>query len=416
MARSSTTPHSDRNFGSALTLPSAQSPQRSDQNRPDDLGVLEERRESGASRLRGGFRGLWNRGVSLFARRFVEGILLRRQAERFYLVFGGHLFFQTLRAAVEFDLFSLLAQSPGLDRSGIAERLGIAEQPARIMLLGLTASGFLRKRGERYFNTWLTTDLLTKESPRNVLSYVRLQHHVMYRGMPHFYESIRQYRNVGLAEFEGDERTLYERLAHDPEVEQVFQDAMADLSVQTNAMLAEFVDLSDVRSLVDVGGGDATNIITLAKRFPRLKACVFDFPSVCEIARKKIRSSGLADRLDAVPGNAFEDDFPRGADCFLFAHFFTIWSKEKDRLLLKKSYDALNPGGKVIVFNMMQHDDETGPLSAAVGSPYFLTIATGEGMLYTWREYEQWMREAGFVRVQRHVLPRDHGAIVGVKP
>jgi hypothetical protein len=65
---------------------------------------------------------------------------------------------------------------------------------------------------------------------------------------------------------------------------------------------------------------------------------------------------------------------------------------------------------------MMQRDDEKGPLTAAIGSPYFLTLATGEGMLYTWREYEAWMREAGFSQVQREVLLRDHGAIIGTKP
>ena len=361
------------------------------------------------------FRTWWNRGVSFFTRNIVERIVLRKAIERFYLVFGGHIFFQTLRAAAQFDLFSLLAKEPGLTLEEIAARLDLQQQPVRIMLLGLVSSGFLRKSGPRYYNRRTTTELLTPDSPRNILPYVELEHHVMYRGMPHFDEAIRQYRNVGLEEFAGDEPTLYQRLAHTPDIEKVFHDAMSVLSVQTNAMLARFLDLSDVKHLVDVGGGDGTNIMTLARKYPHLKASVFDFPSVCEIAREKIREAGMDDRLDAIPGHAFENDFPEGADCFLFAHFFTIWSEEKDRLLLMKAYDVLPAGGKVVVFNMMQHDDGTGPLSAAVGSPYFLTIATGEGMLYTWNEYEQWMKDAGFSRVYRRRLPRDHGAIIGVK-
>jgi cyclopropane fatty-acyl-phospholipid synthase-like methyltransferase len=100
----------------------------------------------------------------------------------------------------------------------------------------------------------------------------------------------------------------------------------------------------------------------------------------------------------------------------LFAHFFTIWGEEKDRELLRKCYASLPSGGKVMIFNMMQHDDESGPMSAAVGSPYFLTLATGTGMLYTWSEYERWMEEAGFRDITRHTLPRDHGLIVGTKP
>jgi hypothetical protein len=155
--------------------------------------------------------------------------------------------------------------------------------------------------------------------------------------------------------------------------------------------------------------------MTLARRHPHLQASVFDFPSVCQIAEERIVANKLDDRLSAIPGNAFEDEFPRGADCFLFAHFCTIWSPAKDRQLFKKAYDALPPGGTVVIFNMMQSNDESGPLSAAVGSPYFLTIATGEGMLYTWSEYTTWLREAGFSDVICKRLPRDHGVIIGYK-
>jgi cyclopropane fatty-acyl-phospholipid synthase-like methyltransferase len=191
---------------------------------------------------------------------------------------------------------------------------------------------------------------------------------------------------------------------------------MEDISVQANASFAELVDLAKVRHLVDVGGGNGANIIQLARKYPSLRASVFDSPTVCEIARANIRAAGFADRLDAVPGNCFPDPFPKGADCLLFCHFFTIWTEEKDRFLFKKAYDALPSGGTVMIFNMMQSDNEDGPWAAAMGSPYFLTLATGEGMLYTWSEYESWMREVGFTNVQRQSLPREHGVIRGTKP
>jgi SAM-dependent methyltransferase len=355
-----------------------------------------------------------DRYVALPITRFVEGIVLRRQVERLYLVFGGHLFFQTLRCAVRLGLFSLLEKEGPLTRREIAARLGIAEQPCRIVILGLTATGLLRKRGDRYSNSHLAKLLLVEESDRKITAYVELQHRVMYRGVYWMLESVREYRNVGIREFPGDEPTLYQRLAHDPEVEQIFQDAMQELSLQANTVLARFVDLASVRHLVDVGGGDGTNIIALARRWPHLRATVFDSPTVCEIARANIAKAGLADRLKAVPGEFFADPFPKDADCLMFAHFFTIWGAAKDRKLLKKCHDSLPSGGKVMIFNMMQHDDETGPLSAAVGSPYFLAVATGLGMLYTWSEYEAWMRETGF-NVERHRLLRDHGLIVGTK-
>lgn len=170
-----------------------------------------------------------------------------------------------------------------------------------------------------------------------------------------------------------------------------------------------------MKFLIDVGGGNGSNIIRLAKKFPHLKAAVFDLPSVCAIAEKNIAENGLSSRLSVIPGNCFQDELPRDADCFLFCHFFTIWSKQEDELLLKKAHRALAPGGRAMIFKMMQNNDEDGPLLAAMGSPYFLTLATGRGMLYTWNEYETMFKNAGFARVEHKKLPVDHGVIWGTK-
>ncbi len=339
----------------------------------------------------------------------------RESWERLYLVLGGHIYFQTLSAAVRLDLFGLLSKHGSLTRAQIAAELDIHEKPARILLLGCAALGLLKKKGDKYSNSPLAQELLVRDSPGNIIAVIEWQHFINYKAMHHFHDAIRANKNVGLNEFDGDENTLYGRLTHHPELEKIFQNAMQAISVQANAMLAAFVDFAHVKHLVDVGGGNGTNIIALARKYPSLKATVFDSPSVCQLARKNIERAGLAERLNAVPGNCFADPFPKSTDCLLFAHFFTIWSEEKDRLLLKKAYDALPSGGSVLVFNMMQSDDETGPLSAALGSPYFLTLATGEGMLYTWNEYETWMRDAGFATVKKQELPRDHGVIIGIK-
>lgn len=338
-----------------------------------------------------------------------------QQWQNLYRIVGGHIFFQTLSAAVQLDLFGTLREHGPLTRTEIANRLGISEQPARILLLGCCALELTEKSGDTYTNSQVAEQLLVRDAPGNIVSIIEWQHFINYRPMYFFAEALKANKNVGLDVFRGEEKTLYERLAHDPSLEKIFQDAMQSISVQANRLLAEHVDFADTNFLVDVGGGNASNIIMLAKAHPQLRAAVFDSPSVCEIARDNIAKAGLADRLSATAGNCFDDPFPSEADCILFCHFFTIWSEESNRELLAKCYRSLPTGGKVMIFNMMQDDEESGPLTAAMGSPYFLTLATGEGMLYTWSDYKKWMTESGFTNINEIRLPRDHGVLTATK-
>lgn len=113
-------------------------------------------------------------------------------------VFGGHILFQTLRTGVRLGIFDLLEHEGPLTRQEIAERLGLAAQPLRIVLLGLTATGLLSKNGDYYANTQAASQYLVRTSPKKITAYVELQHQVMYKGLWWLLESVREFRNVGL--------------------------------------------------------------------------------------------------------------------------------------------------------------------------------------------------------------------------
>ena len=89
----------------------------------------------------------------------------------FLMVFGGHILFQTLYAAVELDLFNRLSEHKQLSLERISELLAIGLKPARILLLGLTSTRLI-KRSEAglYSNAAVAQAYLTSDSPRSVLS------------------------------------------------------------------------------------------------------------------------------------------------------------------------------------------------------------------------------------------------------
>lgn len=333
-------------------------------------------------------------------------------------VFGGHIFFQTLCAAIEFDLFTLLSRKGPLDIPSVAKELEIDEQPARILLMGLAAVKLLLvDSGDpiKYSNSKGAEVYYNGDSPLNIKQFVRLQKEVMYKGMPHFYESLKANHNLGLQAIPGDEETLYERLKHQPQVKQIFQDAMSELSSHANSDLVERVNMSEFGRILDVGGGDGSNMIQIVESQPGLSGGVFDLSIVTPITEKKVRDQGLQDRIQVIGGDCFKEGFPPGFDALLFSHFCTIWSPEENLTLYRRAHQALPEGGHVLVFNQMQASEGSGPLVAAIGSPYFQTIATGRGMLYSWKDYEDWLKEAGFSEIKRVDLPMYHGLLVAKK-
>lgn len=335
--------------------------------------------------------------------------------EHFISIVGGHIFFKTLSAATKFDLFTLLHNQGALTQDQISHSLSISTRSTKILLLGLVSLKLLNKEGGHYDNSMIAEIYLSKNSPQNILSIIDWQSEINYRAMDHFYDSLVSGENEGLMEFDGEEDTLYKRLTHTPHLENIFQSAMEDISKQANHDLANNIDFSPVKKLLDVGGGNASNIMNLANFYPELNSCVFDSESVCGIANENIKKNQLSDRCGVQTGDCFNTAYPKGYDAISYCHFLTIWSEEKNLFLIKKAYDALPTGGRLIIFNMMQDNEEDGPLTAAMGSPYFLTLATKEGMIYTWAEYEAWCQAAGFSEIVTTKLPKNHGVIVAIK-
>src|SRR5688572_16737277 len=98
--------------------------------------------------------------------------------EKLYRILGGHIYFQTLAAAVQFDLFGVLKEHGPLTRAAIAQRLGIQDQPARILLLGCTTLELLQKSGDKYSNSNLAERLLVRTAPGNIVAVVEWQHFI----------------------------------------------------------------------------------------------------------------------------------------------------------------------------------------------------------------------------------------------
>ena len=133
------------------------------------------------------------------------------------------------------------------------------------------------------------------------------------------------------------------------------------------------------------------------------------------MAMKRFKDEGFDDRLKALGASILEEDFPSGHDCILFCHFIANYLDSKNRQLMRRAYEAVEPGGFVCVYAPFMNNDECGHLISALLSPYFL-CTSGMGRHYSWKEATPWLENAGFVNITKDKLVRSEGVVMGLKP
>jgi len=329
---------------------------------------------------------------------------------------NGYICSQTLVAACELDVFNYLSAHPGATQEGLARGLNLSPYCTRIVMLACCAVGVVRRdKCGGYRNTTLAEKVLVSSSPCSMVPFIHFNHRVQERCSNHLAEALKQHRNAGLDEFPGAGSTLYERLVEYPELEALFQEAMGAYT-RLAPKIIDLSEFSQVRHLLDVGGGDGSNAIGLCKRNPHLTVTILEKPTVVRITHECVRTAALAARIEILAADMFADPWPGGCDAILMSHLVEIFSPEKIRLLYQKALETLSPGGRLFVWTIMANDAETGALQAAKSSIYFLCAASGEGMAYPAREHEESLRWAGFSAVKTYPAAEvDHGALVATK-
>jgi len=100
----------------------------------------------------------------------------------------------------------------------------------------------------------------------------------------------------------------------------------------------------------------------------------------------------------------------------LLSSMFNQESPAVVKEILRKTHQALAPGGLVIVQEQLLNDEKTGPsLAALIGVNQLLH--TPGGAAYSGQEMAEWMAEVGFGKVRRVPMPSPSPFIVltGIK-
>lgn len=271
----------------------------------------------------------------------------------------GFMASKALFAALDFDLFTRIAR--GVDSAAaLAKAIGIPENRLVTLLTALKSLGLIAEREGQFSNAPATSRFLVTGSPGDFRDYVRLVNGAFQ------YESFRHLSAALRGERIFPDKGPYEGLIYSAGIGgDQFSSAQHSGSLGPARLMAKRVNLGDRQQLLDVGGGSGAYTLAFCRANPLLKATILDFPETVETARKYAQQSGLTDRVAHQAGNAITTDWPNGHDVVLMSYVWSAVGGDDIAVLARRAFDALPPGGLVLVHDFMVDNAREQPPFAA---------------------------------------------------
>jgi len=302
----------------------------------------------------------------------------------------------------ELGIFTILGSSE--KSSGqVAENLSLAPRSTDRLMNALAAIGLLTKKNNLFSNTAFSSKFLVKGSP----AYMG--------GISHMVNTWRTWNTLTDAVKVGTTVAIDPNLGDRGDAWlEPFIAAMHQRAVPQAVEVANVLDFSKVKKILDIGGGSGAFSFEFLKRCNGANAVIFDLPTVVPITRKYIDQSGLGNSVVTVTGDYLVDQFGVGFDMIYISAVIHINSPDENLDILRKSAAALNPGGQVVIMDHIMSEDRTEPRDGAIFAINMLA-GTKHGDVYTEGEIKSWMTDAGLKKIKRIDAVSGSSLMVGYK-
>jgi len=310
-------------------------------------------------------------------------MLLRTPEEEKYLdgvrrVAAGRAIASLLENVFDLDLFGKI-KGKSVTVEEMADLLGVHPASARLIGQALCKEGILLYKDGKLSNhplvdKFLSTDNLIRQEfsviRKNTWTLEAMRERLMNPRSTHGYQDL------------NDEIFYYgfhpRRMAWGEEMTQIY-------------------DFTPHRVLLDVAGAAGSHCIGIRKHNPHLRCMLFDLPKSEPFAHKLIGDAGMSDSISFHGGSFLTDDLPRGADVALVSNALHDWPPETVSAILRRIYDALEPGGTLLVGEFFFEDDWTGSMEAV----FQAFILNTEGWQPSYKEMSDLASGVGFVDLER---------------
>lgn len=315
----------------------------------------------------------------------------------FFDTLNGFQRTEALRAAIAMNLFAEIASGNDTPEK-LGEACSASPKGVRILADYLTILGFMSKAGDRYTLTNDTATFLDSTSPAYLGGVTEF---LMQPELQSAFQNLTAAVKQGGTAMPGAGT-----VSPDNPIWVAFARAMVPMMEQPSRLLAPLAGADTTLPLrvLDVAAGHGLFGIRVAEAFPNAHITALDWPNVVAVAARNAADAGIADRHETLPGDAFALNWGGPYDVILFTNFLHHFDSATCVQLARKAHAALAPGGRVLTLEFIPDADRINPPATATFALTMLA-STAAGDAYTFAEYDQIFREAGFLRNEFHRLP-----------
>jgi len=310
-----------------------------------------------------------------------------------------------LLTAIELDVFTAVERRAGqATATGVAAELQTDARATGKLLNALVALGLLTKQANAFANAPAARRFFVAGTPDD--ARMALRHNLsLWATWSTLTQCVREGHVVR-------NREMQDR---DDDWTTPFIAAMHRNAALRAPLMVQAVGAEGICHLLDVGGGSGAYSIAFARANPALRAEVFDLATVVPLATKHIAEAGLGDRVGTRVGDLRKDALGSGYDLVLLSAICHMLDPNENRDLMRRAFQALVPGGRIVIQDHIMNADKTSPRAGALFAINML-VGTAGGSTYSEDEYAQWLREAGFAQVRRLPLPGPNDLVIAQRP
>ncbi|MCL6324828.1 class I SAM-dependent methyltransferase [Pectobacterium polaris] len=175
--------------------------------------------------------------------------------------------------------------------------------------------------------------------------------------------------------------------------QQIAQEQRAITADRAEQLIASLPDFSQIKHVLDLGGGPGWVAITLALRHAQISGTVYDLPQTATVAQRNIDSAGLSARLSAQSGA-----LPREKYDLIWSSSF-LHFVEDIPTMLTTLHNTLTSEGTLI---LAQAEIAEAPEDAAPVLPFYLPMQMSGRHVTREGQLTQWLLDTGFTSVETH--------------